>query len=97
VNFAIGFFFALQALDVATTLLGFRLGAAEVSPFIRALIHTSSPLVGLVACKLIAFAVAGIAIASKRPRVIKLANMGYSALVVWNVAIIATLAMGGRA
>jgi len=90
-NFAIGFFIALQALDVATTLLGFRFGAAEVSPFIRALIHTSSPLVGLVACKLIAFAVAGIAVAVKRPRVIKLANMGYSALVAWNVVIIGML------
>jgi len=94
---AIPVFIALQALDVATTLLGFHLGGAEASPFIRALIHTSSPVVGLMACKLVAFAIAGIAVAIRRPRVIKLANFGFSALVAWNVVIIAVLTIGGRA
>ena len=32
-------FIYLQLLDLLTTLLGFRLGAAEASPFIRLMMH----------------------------------------------------------
>ena len=84
-------FIALQVADVLTTLLGIRLGAVEASPFVRALIHSSSPTTGLLACKLIALAIAAIALTMRRPRVIKLANIGFSALVLWNAAMIGIL------
>ena len=40
-------FVYLQVLDYLTTMVGFRLGASEVSPFIAKLIHLSSPAIGL--------------------------------------------------
>jgi len=39
-------FLYLQVLDLFTTLIGFKLGLAEASPFIRALLHFG-PLLAL--------------------------------------------------
>jgi len=36
-------FVYLQLLDLLTTLLGFRVGAAEASPFVRLLMHVAPP------------------------------------------------------
>src|SRR5665213_2579784 len=42
----------LQLLDFLTTLIGFRLGASEASPFIVKLIHPTSPALGVGASKM---------------------------------------------
>jgi hypothetical protein len=46
-------FLYLQLLDLLTTLLGFRLGAAEASPFIRLIMH-AGPVTGVIASKVLA-------------------------------------------
>src|SRR6266568_4076463 len=52
-------FLYLQVLDFLTTLLGFKMGAAEMSPFVRALIHFG-PIAGVAASKIVALAMAGL-------------------------------------
>jgi hypothetical protein len=81
-------FVYLQVLDFLTTLAGFRVGAGEASPFIAKLIHISSPLAGLTASKVIGLAVAGLCVATNRPRLVGWINYWYAALIVWNLCII---------
>ena len=50
---AIQLFVYLQLLDFLTTLVGFKLGASEASPFIAKLIHVSSPAIGVAASKVV--------------------------------------------
>ena len=80
-------FLVLQLLDVLTTMIGFRVGLGEASPFIRHLMQLG-PLTGLLASKTIAIFLAGFCIWSARYHVIRYVNYWYGALVVWNVALI---------
>ena len=52
-------FIYLQLLDVLTTLVGFKLGATEASPFIRVLMH-AGPVAGVIASKVLALGVGAI-------------------------------------
>jgi hypothetical protein len=81
-------FVYLQVLDFLTTMVGFRIGAHEASPFIVKLIHISSPAVGVAASKVLGLAIGGICVATNRVRLLSLANYWYAALVVWNLAMI---------
>jgi hypothetical protein len=85
-------FAALQLADLATTLVGFRFGAGEASPFVRLLIHCG-PVLGVMLSKLAAFAIVGGAVWLHRPRVIRLANIWFALLVIWNASILIRLAM----
>ena len=87
-------FVYLQLLDFLTTLIGFRLGASEASPFIAKLIHAAGPVMGVAASKGVALVIASICIAIGRSRLILWANYWYAALVVWNLYIL--LVAGGR-
>jgi hypothetical protein len=80
-------FVYLQLLDLLTTMIGLKLGLAEASPFIRALM-TIGPEFGLLLSKLVGLGLGAICIALKRPRVIRLINYWYAALVVWNLALL---------
>ena len=80
-------FVYLQLLDLLTTMIGFRMGAAEASPFIRLLMN-AGPGVGVVASKLIALGLAGICIYLQKPHLLRWANYWYGALVVWNLMIL---------
>jgi hypothetical protein len=82
-------FFYLQLLDVLTTLLGFRLGLSEASPFIQFLMHFGV-LTGLLGSKVVAVCLAAFCVWRRRFRVITLINYWYAALVIWNLALIAT-------
>ena len=84
----------LQLLDFLTTLIGFRLGASEASPFIVKLIHAVGPVMGVAASKGVALAIAAVCVAIGRSRLIVWANYWYAALVVWNLYIL--LVAGGR-
>jgi len=86
-------FIYLQLLDALTTLVGFRLGAIEASPFICVLMH-AGPAVGLAASKFIALGLGGYCAYSKRHHLIRLASYWYGGLVVWNLMIILALAVG---
>lgn len=80
-------FLYLQLLDFLTTLIGFRLGAGEASPFVRLLMH-AGPAVGVAASKAVAVALGGLCIALRKQHLLRWANYWYAALVLWNVCII---------
>jgi hypothetical protein len=85
-------FVYLQLLDFLTTMVGFKLGAHEVSPFIVKLIHSTTPAIGVAASKVVGLAIGGLCIATGRIRLVSLANYWYAGLVVWNLAMILTAA-----
>jgi len=82
-------FLYLQLLDALTTLLGFRAGLSEASPFIRMLVE-AGPLAGLLADKIIAVVLAVICIWSGRARLIRWVNYWYATLATWNITLLLT-------
>ena len=80
-------FLYLQVLDFLTTLVGFKLGAAEISPFVRALLHFG-PIAGVALSKLVAIVVAGVCLWLNKPRLVRWVCYWYAALVVWNISVI---------
>ena len=86
---ALQIFLGLQLLDVLTTLLGFRVGLAEASPFIQFLMRVG-PVVGLLGSKLVAIGLGAFCIWIGRANVIRWINYWYAVLVVWNLALIVT-------
>jgi hypothetical protein len=87
-------FVYLQVLDYLTTLVGFKLGASEASPFIAKLIHTSSPAIGVGLSKIVGIAIGGVCVATQRLRLVGWINYWYAGLVVWNLCVM--LAAGSR-
>jgi len=82
-------FVYLQVLDLLTTLIGFKLGAAEASPFIRVLMH-AGPTTGVILSKLVALGLAGLCVYTRKMHLIKWASYWYGVLVVWNLSIMLT-------
>jgi hypothetical protein len=80
-------FLYLQILDFLTTLVGFKLGAAEMSPLIRYLIPFG-PIAAVAASKLLALLMAGLCVYLNRPHLVRWICYWYAALVVWNICII---------
>jgi hypothetical protein len=80
-------FIYLQLLDVLTTLIGFKLGAAEASPFIRALMYVG-PTAGVVASKAVALGVGAVCIYTRKHHLIRLITYWYGGLVVWNLMVL---------
>jgi len=80
-------FIYLQLLDVLTTLVGFKLGAAEASPFIRVLMHIG-PAAGVVASKVLALVIGGICIYTRKHHLIRWITYWYGGLVVWNLVVL---------
>ena len=87
-------FLYLQALDLLTTLIGFKLGAAEASPFIRVLMH-GGPTTGVVLSKLVALVIAGVCLHARKRYLIKWITYWSSGLVLWNLMVILA-ALGPR-
>ena len=88
---AISVFLYLQLLDFLTTLVGFKLGASEASPFIAKLIHATSPVLGLAASKVVGLGIGGLCVAMNRARLVGWINYWYAGVVVWNLGIILTV------
>ncbi|MBZ5729103.1 MAG: DUF5658 family protein [Acidobacteriia bacterium] len=86
-------FLYLQLLDVLTTLVGFKMGASEASPFIRLMMH-AGPALGLMISKAIALAIGGACILTGRRRLMRWVAYWYSGLVAWNLMVL--LAAPGR-
>ena len=80
-------FIYLQLLDVLTTLVGFKLGAAEASPFIRVLMHIG-PAAGVVASKVLGLGTAAICIYTRKHHLIRWITYWYGGLVVWNLMVL---------
>jgi hypothetical protein len=79
-------FIYLQLLDLLTTLVGFRVGAAEASPFIRMLMHVG-PTAGVVASKVLALVIGALCVSLNKAHVIRWISYWYSALIVWNLMV----------
>jgi hypothetical protein len=79
-------FIYLQLLDLLTTLLGFRLGAAEASPFIRLLMH-AGPAAGVIVSKLLALGIGALCVYADKPHVVRWISYWYGGLVVWNLMV----------
>ena len=86
-------FIYLQLLDLLTTLVGFKLGAAEASPFIRMLMH-AGPAVGVLVSKLLALGLGAVCVYARKNHLIRWATYWYGGLVVWNLIVM--LAAPGR-
>ncbi len=82
-------FLCLQVLDVLTTLVGFRLGLVEASPFIQYLMHLG-PVTGVVGSKIVAVLLGGLCVWRGLPHIIRLINFWYAGLVIWNLTLIMT-------
>lgn len=70
-----------------TTLIGFRLGASEASPFVR-LLTTFGPVTGVLLSKGIALSLGAACIQIQRMHLIRWINYWFASLVVWNMAMI---------
>jgi hypothetical protein len=79
-------FIYLQLLDLLTTLVGFKLGASEVSPFIRFLMQ-SGPAEGVLAAKVLALGLGAFCVYARKSELLRFASVWYSALVVWNLMV----------
>jgi hypothetical protein len=79
-------FIYLQLLDLLTTLVGFKLGAGEASPFIRVLMH-AGPAAGVVASKVLALGLGAVCVWANKPHVVRWITYWYSALIVWNLMV----------
>jgi len=72
-----------------TTLVGFKLGADEASPFIRMLMH-AGPFAGVLASKLVALVLGGVCVYAKKQNLIRWVSYWYAGLVVWNLMVMLT-------
>ena len=88
-------FFALQALDVLTTLIGLQMGAREASVFVGRML-TLGPLAGLLVSKCFAIILAAAALAFKRPRVVVFLNYWFAVLIAWNLFTIFSALVAAR-
>ena len=82
-------FLCLQVLDVLTTVLGFRHGLVEASPFIKFLMRLG-PIAGLLGSKVVAVLLGALCVWRGRPQVIHVINYWYAGLVIWNLTLIMT-------
>ena len=87
-------FIYLQLLDLLTTLVGFKMGATEASPFIRMLMH-AGPVSGVMASKILALGLGGVCVYLKKKHLIQMVSYWYCALVVWNLMIMLATPMPG--
>ena len=83
---SIHIFVFLQLLDFLTTVVGFRFGAGEASPFIRVLM-AAGPAAGVAFSKVVALSLGGVCIWLQKHHLIRWANYWYGALVVWNLTV----------
>jgi len=83
---AIQVFIYLQVLDFFTTMIGFRIGASEASPFSVRLIHLTSPAIGVAASKVVALGIGGLCVATNRSHLVAWINYWYAGLVVLNLS-----------
>ena len=79
-------FVYLQLLDLLTTLLGLRLGAAEATPLVR-LMMQAGPAAGVIASKMLALVAGALCIYANKAHVIRWISYWYGGLVIWNLMV----------
>jgi hypothetical protein len=81
-------FFALQGLDLLTTLAAFHVGAFEVNPLVGRLTVEFGRFRGVLLSKLIAI---GIAMGVRR--LIWVINLFYAGVICWNIVVLTLLSL----
>jgi hypothetical protein len=79
-------FIYLQLLDLLTTLVGFKVGVGEASPFIRMMMH-AGPTAGVVLSKLLALGLGAFCVWANKAHVVRWISYWYSGLIVWNLTV----------
>lgn len=79
-------FLYLQVLDLLTTLVGFRMGAAEGSPFVRFLMQFG-PTTGVALSKVAALALGGLCVWFNKRHLIRWISYWYAGLIIWNLCV----------
>ena len=89
-------FILLQAFDSFTTWLGFRVGSAESSTFIRHLLPSLGAVGAIVFTKAVAILL--MLRIQRNERVVRIVNYWYGVIVIWNLTVIwsAALHLGTR-
>jgi len=80
-------FVYLQVLDLLTTLVGFKYGASEASPFIRFLMAWG-PATGVMLSKVAALVLGAVCLWQQKHHLIRWISYWYALLVIWNLCII---------
>lgn len=81
---ALSLFIYLQILDFLTTVLFLKMGLFESGWVVGALVHWS-PILGVMLAKAVAITIGCLAVRYHKDRVVRLANVGYSGVVAWNL------------
>ena len=81
-------FVYLQFLDFFTTVIGFRVGAAEASPFVRILLAHAGTGAGIFTAKSVALTIGGICVRARKLRLIRWMTYFSAGLVLWNLMVI---------
>jgi len=79
-------FIYLQLLDLLTTLVGFKVGVGEASPFIRLMMH-AGPATGVIVSKILALGLGGVCVWANKAHVVRWITYWYGALIVWNLSV----------
>jgi hypothetical protein len=79
-------FIYLQLLDLLTTLVGFKVGVGEASPFIRALMH-AGPAAGVILSKVLALGLGAFCVWANKAHVVRWISYWYGAIIVWNLSV----------
>jgi hypothetical protein len=79
-------FIYLQLLDFLTTVLFLKLGVLEGNWMVRVLMRWS-PILGVLAAKVATIVLASLAVRFRKDRLMRLANLGYSGVVAWNMIV----------
>ena len=85
-------FITLQILDLITTLGAFALGGTETNPLVGHFL-VLGPIRGLLLSKTLVIAIAASGAALGKARGIRIANLAFCGIVVWNLTIVARLAL----
>ena len=83
-------FVLLQAADLGTTLVVFRLGGVEENPLVKYLM-AFGPVKGVILAKLVTLAIGSGCFLAAKYRVLLLGNAVFAGIVAWNLGIIARL------
>ena len=83
-------FLLLQTADFATTAVTMRLGATELNPVVHAFMSLN-PLTGLLLAKVGALVIGAACALSNKRGALQKANLVFTAIVLWNVTILARL------
>jgi len=87
-------FLALQCLDVLTTLIFLSKGVREGNPLYSwTLPYVHAQWIGLIAVKLLAMLIGYWCYRSGKIETLRMANIGYSAIVAWNLLTIAAASL----